>query len=92
LWNLRRRGSTVTTGDTATPRPNNFAVKSGSIGWAYLWLKSHDHKKIFNEKKENKNSNYKINRHNFYIRGKAGNKNHKNYNRIEARLENLKLY
>lgn len=34
LWNLRRRGSTVTTGDTATPRPSNFAVRSGSIGCA----------------------------------------------------------
>lgn len=34
LWNLRRLGSTVTTGDTATPRPSNFAVKSGSIGCA----------------------------------------------------------
>lgn len=32
LWNLRRRGSTVTTGDTATPRPNILAVRSGSIG------------------------------------------------------------
>lgn len=38
LWNLRRRGSTVTTGDTATPRPNNLAVKSGSIGCAYEGL------------------------------------------------------
>lgn len=34
LWNLRRLGSTVTIGDTATPRPSNLAVKSGSIGWA----------------------------------------------------------
>lgn len=34
LWNLRRRGSTVTTGETATPRPKSLAVKSGSIGWA----------------------------------------------------------
>lgn len=35
LWNLRRLGSTVTTGDTATPRPNSLAVKSGSIGCAW---------------------------------------------------------
>ena len=34
LWNLRRLGSTVTTGETATPRPNNLAVNSGSIGCA----------------------------------------------------------
>lgn len=34
LWNLRRRGSTVTIGDTATPRPSNFAVRSGSMGCA----------------------------------------------------------
>lgn len=32
LWNLRRRGSTVTIGETATPRPRSLAVKSGSIG------------------------------------------------------------
>lgn len=32
LWNLRRRGSTVTMGDTATPRPSSLAVSSGSIG------------------------------------------------------------
>lgn len=38
LWNLRRLGSTVTIGDTATPRPNSFAVKSGSIGWAYIYM------------------------------------------------------
>lgn len=38
LWNLRRLGSTVTMGDTATPRPSNLAVSSGSIGWAYEWL------------------------------------------------------
>lgn len=36
LWNLRRLGSTVTIGETATPRPNSLAVKSGSIGWAYI--------------------------------------------------------
>ena len=35
LWNLRRLGSTVTIGDTATPRPSNLAVRSGSIGCAY---------------------------------------------------------
>lgn len=34
LWNFRRRGSTVTTGDTATPLPRSFAVRSGSIGCA----------------------------------------------------------
>lgn len=38
LWNLRRLGSTVTIGDTATPRPSNLAVRSGSIGWAYAYL------------------------------------------------------
>lgn len=32
LWNLRRLGSTVTIGETATPRPSSLAVKSGSIG------------------------------------------------------------
>lgn len=32
LWNFRLLGSTVTTGETATPCPNNFAVNSGSIG------------------------------------------------------------
>lgn len=37
LWNLRRLGSTVTIGETATPRPSNFAVRSGSIGWAYVY-------------------------------------------------------
>lgn len=36
LWNLRRRGSTVTIGETATPRPKSFAVKSGSTGCAYF--------------------------------------------------------
>lgn len=35
LWNFRRRGSTVTTGETATPLPNSLAVRSGSIGCAY---------------------------------------------------------
>lgn len=36
LWNLRRLGSTVTIGDTATPRPRSLAVRSGSIGWACI--------------------------------------------------------
>lgn len=36
LWNFRRLGSTVTMGDTATPRPSNLAVRSGSIGWAWF--------------------------------------------------------
>lgn len=31
LWNFLLRGSTVTTGDTATPRPKSFAVSSESI-------------------------------------------------------------
>lgn len=31
LWNFLLLGSTVTTGDTATPRPNSFAVSSESI-------------------------------------------------------------
>lgn len=39
LWNLRRRGSTVTTGDTATPRPSSLAVKSGSMGCAWGFKK-----------------------------------------------------
>lgn len=34
LWNFLLRGSTVTTGDTATPRPRSFAVRSASIVWA----------------------------------------------------------
>lgn len=45
LWNFRRRGSTVTMGETATPRPSSLAVRSGSIGWAcdswsvfWFWL------------------------------------------------------
>lgn len=32
LWNFLRLGSTVTIGDTATPRPRSLAVSSGSIG------------------------------------------------------------
>lgn len=35
LWNFLLLGSTVTTGDTATPWPSNLATISGSIGWAY---------------------------------------------------------
>ena len=35
LWNLRRRGSTVTIGDTATRLPSNLAVSSVGIGWAW---------------------------------------------------------
>jgi hypothetical protein len=31
LWNFLRRGSTVTTGETATPRPRSFAVRSASL-------------------------------------------------------------
>lgn len=31
LWNFRLLGSTVTTGDTATPRPSSLAVSSESI-------------------------------------------------------------
>jgi hypothetical protein len=34
LWNLRRRGSTVTIGDTATRLPNSFAASSAGIGCA----------------------------------------------------------
>lgn len=34
LWNFLRLGSTVTTGDTATPCPSSLAVNSGSIGCA----------------------------------------------------------
>lgn len=34
LWNFLLLGSTVTTGDTATPWPSNFATCSGSIGCA----------------------------------------------------------
>lgn len=38
LWNFRRLGSTVTIGETATPRPSSLAVKSGSIGCAYVYI------------------------------------------------------
>lgn len=34
LWNLRRRGSTVTIGDTATRLPNSLTVSSDGIGCA----------------------------------------------------------
>ena len=34
LWNLRRRGSIVTIGDTATLLPSNLAASSGGMGWA----------------------------------------------------------
>lgn len=34
LWNFRRRGSTVTIGDTATLWPSNLDTSSGSIPWA----------------------------------------------------------
>lgn len=34
LWNFRRRGSTVTMGDTATRLPSSFATSSAGIGWA----------------------------------------------------------
>lgn len=34
LWNLRRRGSTVTIGLTATRLPNILATNSAGIGWA----------------------------------------------------------
>ena len=36
LWNFRRRGSTVTIGDTATRLPRSLAVNSGGIGCAFL--------------------------------------------------------
>lgn len=39
LWNFLLLGSTVTTGETATPCPNNFAVISGSIGWAWIKIR-----------------------------------------------------
>lgn len=35
LWNFLLLGSTVTIGETATPRPRSLAVNSGSIGWAW---------------------------------------------------------
>lgn len=35
LWNLRRRGSTVTIGLTATRLPNILATNSEAIGWAW---------------------------------------------------------
>lgn len=45
LWNFLLRGSTVTTGDTATPRPRSLAVSSESIIWAWKaissWYRSH---------------------------------------------------
>ena len=34
LWNLRRRGSTVTIGETATRLPSSFTTNSGWIGCA----------------------------------------------------------
>lgn len=34
LWNLRRRGSTVTMGDTATLFPRSFDTNSVGMGWA----------------------------------------------------------
>lgn len=39
LWNFLLLGSTVTIGETATPRPRSLAVNSGSIGWAWNFLK-----------------------------------------------------
>ena len=35
LWNLRRRGSTVTMGLTATRLPNILDTSSGCTGWAW---------------------------------------------------------
>jgi hypothetical protein len=35
LWNLRRRGSIVQMGDTATLLPNILVTRSDGIGWAY---------------------------------------------------------
>jgi len=35
LWNLRRRGSIVTIGLTATRLPNIFATKSAETGWTW---------------------------------------------------------
>lgn len=35
LWNFRRRGSTVTIGETATRFPSSFATSSAGIGWAW---------------------------------------------------------
>lgn len=32
LWNFRRRGSTVTIGDTATRLPSSLATNSAGIG------------------------------------------------------------
>ena len=32
LWNFRRRGSTVTIGDTATLFPRSLAASSGGMG------------------------------------------------------------
>lgn len=44
LWNFRRRGSTVTIGETATLLPRSFAVNSGGIGWA-CWMIKHNENK-----------------------------------------------
>lgn len=41
LWNLRRRGSTVTIGETATRFPNSFVTSSVGIGCACNATKSH---------------------------------------------------
>lgn len=35
LWNLRRLGSTVTIGETATRLPSSLATKSAGMGWAW---------------------------------------------------------
>lgn len=36
-WNLRRRGSTVTTGLKFAWLPSNFATSSSGTGWAWGW-------------------------------------------------------
>lgn len=41
LWNLRRRGSTVTIGETATRFPNSFVTSSVGIGCACNATESH---------------------------------------------------
>jgi hypothetical protein len=41
LWNLRRRGSTVTIGETATRFPSSFATSSVGIGCACNNTESH---------------------------------------------------
>lgn len=50
LWNFLLRGSTVTTGETATPRPRSLAVSSESIIWAWKAISSWCRCQFFSQK------------------------------------------